>query len=128
MPLRKISNLALDNPKRYLVCLFLLTLAALFISIHYGRINSDLSTLIKPSLQPDWYLNNEKYKKAFPNLQQTAVVVITGTDPQDVEQVARTLQDRLTETGNFESIFAPAIDDFLEDRKLYFLDLDLLQE
>lgn len=128
MPLRKISNLALDNPKRYLVCLFLLTLAALFISIHYGRINSDLSTLIKPSLQPDWYLNNEKYKKAFPNLHQTAVVVISGTDPQDVEQVARTLQDRLTETGNFESIFAPAIDDFLEDRKLYFLDLDLLQE
>jgi hopanoid biosynthesis associated RND transporter like protein HpnN len=128
LTLSKIPQIVMDNPHRYLVGVLLLGLAALYISIHYGRINSDLSTLVKPSLQPDWYVDNEEYKKSFPNLQQTAVVVISGSDAQKIDQVTRTLRDRLAETGDFESVFAPAVDEYLEDRKLYFLELDLLQK
>ncbi|MBT3733216.1 MAG: hypothetical protein HOG25_01095, partial [Gammaproteobacteria bacterium] len=58
----------------------LLTLAAGVYSSLFTRIDSDLGKLIKPSADTRWYQDNERYKRAFPDSQQTAVIVVSGDD------------------------------------------------
>ena len=93
----------------------------------YGRINSDLSSLVKPSASLAWYQDNENYKASFPEFDQTAVIAVSGHQSHAVEQIATQLRDELTTSGLFEFVFAPAIDPFITTHKLYFLDKEDLQ-
>jgi len=91
-------------------------------------LNSDLGQLIRPDTHLDWYQANERFKRDFPQFQQTALVVITGDDARIVAQTARDLSGVLRTSGTFSSVFAPGVDPFIETHKLYFLSLDQLKE
>ena len=92
-----------------LLLLIALTLAAGVTAVFFGAINSDLSKLVKPSDDLQWYQDNENYKQAFPLLQQTAVVVVSGADAEKVETVAKSIEAALLREPIFSDVFAPAI-------------------
>ena len=73
----------------------MLSVLSLGLFFQYGALNSDLSKLIKPSDSLVWYQDNERYKAAFPQFQQTAVVVIRGSDYRQVQNHTRYLVDHL---------------------------------
>ena len=107
------------------VAMALLSLATF---LKWGSLNSDLGQLIRPDTHLDWYQANERFKRDFPQFQQTALVVITGDDARIVAQTARDLSGVLRTSGTFSSVFAPGVDPFIETHKLYFLSLDQLEE
>ena len=104
-----------------LTVLVFLTVAAGLYSAMYARVNSDLSELIKPSDDTQWYLDNEEYKQAFPDSQQTAVVAVFGGNYLAVNATAKALSQSLRETGDFLFVRAPGLEPFLMDHRLYFL-------
>lgn len=99
------------------VGLSLLSLAAF---LQFGALNSNLSKLIKPSNSLTWYQDNEEYKAAFPQFQQTAVIVVRGSQYRRVQDYVRGLVEQLSQ-DKLGTLFAPGIDPFLERHKLYFL-------
>lgn len=103
-----------------LLLLIALTLAAGVTAVFFGAINSDLSKLVKPSDDLQWYQDNENYKQAFPLLQQTAVVVVSGADAEKVETVAKSIEAALLREPIFSDVFAPAIADYISRHRLYF--------
>ena len=107
------------------VAMALLSLATF---LKWGSLNSDLGQLIRPDTHLDWYQANERFKRDFPQFQQTALVVITGDNARIVQQTARDLSGVLRTSGTFSSVFAPGVDPFIETHKLYFLSLDQLKE
>lgn len=116
------------RPRTVVAAVVLLSIAAGIYGALYARINSDLSTLIKPSRELAWYRDDNYFKQAFPSLQQTAVVVVSGDSAPAVENVARRLDKGLTGSGKFEEVSAPALSPFFESHKLYFLDKDTLDK
>lgn len=102
----------------------LLSLLSLWCFNQYGALNSDLSKLIKPSDSLSWYQENERYKAAFPQFQQTAVIVARSDDYPQLQGYVRELAARLP----MDTVFAPGIDPFVADAKPYFLSLPQLQE
>lgn len=96
-------------------------LAAIYVSLNFA-VDSDLSKLIRPSGSLTWYQANERYKAAFPELQETAIVVVSGSDPVAVERTAGRLSRAFADSGRFEFVFAPALEAFLRDHRAYFLD------
>ena len=103
-----------------LLLLIALTLAAGVTAVFFGAINSDLSKLVKPSDDLQWHQDNENYKQAFPLLQQTAVVVVSGADAEKVETVAKSIEAALLREPIFSDVFAPAIADYISRHRLYF--------
>lgn len=110
-----------------LLVLGLLTVAAGVYSSLFAKIDSDLGKLIKPSAETRWYQDNERYKAAFPDSQQTAVVVVSGDDYDDVELITRALADELSDSNDFDFVRTPGLEPFLADHRLYFLDIDDLE-
>ncbi|MFT5208449.1 MAG: hopanoid biosynthesis associated RND transporter like protein HpnN [Flavobacterium sp.] len=109
-----------------LILLLLLCLGSAGLVVEYTRINSDLSALIKPSNKLAWYQDNEIYKKAFPMSLQTALLVVSGPNYDEVERTSKALYKHLIKGEYF--IFAPGISPFLDEKKLYFLSLENLKK
>lgn len=103
-----------------LISLIALTFSAGVFAVFFGAINSDLSKLVKPSDDLQWHQDNENYKQAFPLLQQTAVVVVSGADAEQVKTVAKSIKAALLREPIFSDVFAPAIADYISRHKLYF--------
>ena len=87
-----------------------------------AAVDSDLGKLIRPSESEVWYRHNESYKEAFPELQQTAVVVVSGVGEAEVDRAGRDLASAFRASGAFDFVFAPALDPFLREHRAYFLD------
>ena len=104
------------------------SLVALAIFLKWGSLNSDLGQLIRPSDQLKWYQANEAFKRDFPQLQQTAIVVLRGSDAAEVSRATQAMHDRLKTEADFASVFAPTIDPFIERHRLHFLSKDQLAE
>lgn len=102
----------------------LLSLLSLWCFTQYGALNSDLSKLIKPSESLSWYRDNEAYKAAFPQFQQTAVIVARSDDYRLLQRYVRELAERLP----MDTVFAPGVDPFIADAKPYFLSVPQLQQ
>ena len=78
-----------------LILTTLLTVIAAGISWRYSSIDSDLNKLIKPSDALGWYRDDVAYKAAFPQSQQTALIVVSGKDGAVVEAVGADLVEAL---------------------------------
>ncbi len=104
------------------------SLLALAIFLKWGSLNSDLGQLIRPSDQLKWYQANEAFKRDFPQLQQTAIVVLRGSDAAEVSRATQAMHDRLKTEADFASVFAPTIDPYIEQHRLHFLSKDQLAE
>ena len=102
------------------------SLLALAIFLKWGSLNSDLGQLIRPSDQLKWYQANEAFKRDFPQLQQTAIVVLRGSDAAEVSRATQAMHDRLKTEAGFASVFAPTIDPYIERHRLHFLSKDQL--
>ena len=102
------------------------SVVALAIFLKWGSLNSDLGQLIRPSDQLKWYQANEAFKRDFPQLQQTAIVVLRGSDAAEVSRATQAMHDRLKTEDDFASVFAPTIDPFIERHRLHFLSKDQL--
>lgn len=107
-----------------LVLATLLSALSLWCFAHYGALNSDLSKLIRPSESLSWYRDNERYKAAFPQFQQSAVIVARSDDYRQLQGYVRELAGRLP----MDTVFAPGVDPFVAAAKPYFLSLPQLQE
>ena len=107
-----------------LVMAALLSVVSLWCFTHYGALNSDLSKLIRPSEALSWYQDNERYKAAFPQFQQSAVIVARSDDYRQLQGYVRELAGRLP----MDAVFAPGVDPFVAAAKPYFLSLLQLQE
>lgn len=101
-----------------------LTLAATWVVWRHAAVDSDLGKLIKPSGDVTWYAHNERYKAAFPEQQQTAVVVVSGSGAAAVSATARSLAQAFQEAGGFDFVFAPAQGEDQRRRALYYLTED----
>ncbi len=112
---------------KVLILTTLLTLIAAGISWRYSSIDSDLSKLIKPSDALPWYRDDVAYKAAFPQSQQTALIVVSGRDGAGVEAVGANLVERLDSQEQFEFVFAPAIDPEFTRYRPYFLEIEDLE-
>ena len=112
------------RPHGVLTFLVVLTaLAGWYVWQNFG-IDSDLGKLIRPSATLDWHQANEDFKAQFPELQQTSIVVVSGADLPQVDETARHLARAFRNSGRFEFVFAPALDEFFADHRAYFLDPD----
>ena len=116
------------NARTVLVVTGLLLVAAVVVNLALGRINSDLSTLIKPSASLAWYTENEYFKAQLPLLQGTAVVVVSGPASGDVTTATRRLADALASSGRFDAVFAPGVHPFIEERLALQLTGDQLED
>lgn len=94
----------------------------------FAAIDSDLSRLIRPSAELPWYRHDVEFKAAFPMLQQTAVVAVSGRDGRAVDTTTRRLAERLRERPELDFVYAPGVDPFLRDHRLYFVDPALLRD
>lgn len=101
-----------------------LTLAAGWVVWRYAAVDSDLGKLIKPSGNVTWYAHNERYKEAFPEQQQTAVVVVSGSQAGTVSATARSLAQAFQQAGGFDFVFAPTQSEDQRRRALYYLSDD----
>ena len=103
-------------------CLVLTTIVASWISIEQFKMNSDTGDLIKQT--GTWREDFETYKEEFPLLVDTAVIVVSGTSFDTVEQTARDLTLRIeAQPENFQDIYAVAADDFFRDHALMYMDI-----
>ena len=116
------------SPAVTIALLTFMAIGAVGYFVSKGGINSDLSHLVKPASNLDWYQDNEYFKASFPELQQTAIVVISGDDVNAVKQTTLMLANAFTASEQYQSVFAPTVHEFLEHRLLYFLPLDKLEQ
>jgi hopanoid biosynthesis associated RND transporter like protein HpnN len=116
------------RPKLVLAAIALITALIGLYAWQNFAIDSDLGKLIRPAEDVQWYQSNEAFKRDFPESQQTAVVVVSGRDVARVDEAAGSLADAFRASAEFEFVFAPALDDFLRDRRAYFLSIEQLDD
>lgn len=105
----------------------LCSLVAAGAAIQLFTLDSDVGKLIRPGPENRWHAQHEAYKAAFPQFQDAAVVVLSGTERLQVEAATDTLLVTLRESGWYHQAIAPARDNFLLEHALYRLDPRQLQ-
>lgn len=114
------------RPRSTLVILVVLSLLAAAASWRFGSIDGDLERLIRPGPEQTWYAHDLAFKAAFPDLQQTALIVVSGADRFAVIERARALAAALADEPAVAEVLAPELDPFFERKRLYFLGPDRL--
>jgi len=90
-------------------------------------LNSDVGKLIRPSDDTRWYAQNEAHKAAFPQFENTAIVVVSGPRAA-VDKASRELLNAFDASGWYHSISAPGLDPFFDEHGLYFMGLDEVED
>lgn len=91
------------------------------------RMNSDDSTLI--SQDEPFRQDYAALVDAFPDFDETTVIVITSRSVHRADDAVDRMRDALTKrTDLIESLYAPSADDFFEDHGLLYLDRPDLEE
>lgn len=115
------------HPRRTLLVAGLVTLAAAVYSHQTVRINSDDSTLI--SQDEPFRQDYKAFIDAFPEFDETTVVVITSESIDRAEDAVDAMRDALRARPDLiETVYAPSADDFFEDHGLLYLDLPDLED
>ena len=107
-----------------LAILVALTLVFGWVAVDRFRIDSDLSKLIQQ--EAPWRDDYDAFRRQFPHLVDTGILVVSGTSYQAVEDSTRRLTAALEQT--FTDVFAPGTDDWFRDHALLFLDPDVLDD
>ena len=113
------------HPRKTFFILAVLTLAAGYVALDRYSMNSRLGDLVQQDA--DWRDDYDNFQKAFPQLVETAIVMVSGTSYRHVEQRARDLEAAIrAEPQLFVDVFAPANASFFSDNALLYLDLPQL--
>ena len=111
------------HARMVLATLVIASVAAAVAGTQHFSLNSDVGKLIKPSDDTRWYAQNEAHKAAFPQFENTAVIVITGPGSA-VSRASEDLLARLRASDWYHTIAAPGSESFFEEHGLYYLSLD----
>ena len=111
------------HARMVLATLVIASVAAAVAGTQLFSLNSDVGKLIKPSDDTRWYAQNEAHKAAFPQFENTAVIVITGPGSA-VSRASEDLLARLRASDWYHTIAAPGSESFFEEHGLYYLSLD----
>ena len=96
------------------------------VSVTQFRMNSNLSELIRQDAP--WKDDFESFKSRFPQLVDTAVVVVSGTSMQGVEDTSKSIHQRLLARSDvFSDVYSPMTDPFFRDNAFLMMDLDALE-
>jgi len=105
----------------------LLTLASALYSQQTMRINSDDSALI--SQDEPFRQEYQHFIDAFPQFDETTVIVITSDSIDRAEDAAKALTAGLAARPELiETLYSPSADPFFEDHALLYLDLEDLED
>jgi len=115
------------HPRMTLLALLVVTAAAAFIAVDRYALNSRLGDLIQQ--EADWRDDYDAFQEAFPQLVETAIVVVSGSEFREVDQKARRLESAIAADEDlFIDVYAPANEDFFSDNALLYLDLPQLDD
>ncbi len=115
------------HPWITLLLLTLVTTVASWVAIDRFRMNSNLGDLIRQ--EAPWRADFDAYKRRFPDLVDTAVVVVSGSSFQRVEEMTRRVEAGLHARPEFfRAVSAPQNDPFFRRNALLYLDLDELDD
>jgi len=96
------------------------------VSVTQFRMNSNLSDLIRQDAP--WKDDFESFKSRFPQLVDTAVVVVSGTSMQGVEDASKSIHQRLVARSDvFSDVYSPMTDPFFRDHAFLMMDFDALE-
>lgn len=121
------AKIVLRFSKTTLVLLFFATLIFGWIATTQFKMNSNLSDLIHQT--GTWREDFDHFKSSFPDLIDTALVVVSSRSQKQVEsatqQVERALSSR---KDRFRAVYAPQNDPFFRRHALLYLDPDELDD
>lgn len=112
------------HPRAVLALILALSILSATASALLLRIDGDLERLIQPRADQVWYQHDRDFKAAFPQLQQTAMVVVSGSDRLAMVEHARQLQQDLLAQPGVAEVFAPELHPFIARRQFYYLPPD----
>lgn len=115
------------HPRRFLLGVLLLAVIAALGSWRFAGIDGDLERLIRPGSGQEWHRHEQAFKAAFPDLQKTALVVVSGSDRSAALAHARALEARFRTDPDIERVLAPDLHPFFETRALYYLEPERLE-
>ena len=82
-------------------------------------VDSDLNHLVKQDAP--WRDNLDKTTQAFGGSESALVVVVSGDDRQQVQQITESLTNDLSKQPSFKDVFAPSTLPWLKQQALWFL-------
>ena len=116
-----------SRPRLTFVVLALLTLLAGWISVDRYSMNSRLGDLVQQDAP--WRADYEAFREAFPQLVETAVVVVRGDSFAGVERAALALEAAIAARSDlFRDVYAPANEAFFREHALLLLDETALDD
>ena len=96
------------------------------VSITRFEMNSNLSDLIRQDAP--WRDDFDSFRSRFPQLVDTAVVVVSGTSMQGVENTSKAIHRRLMARPDiFSDVYSPMTDPFFRDNAFLMMDFDALE-
>ncbi|WP_051241137.1 MMPL family transporter [Vibrio litoralis] len=94
-----------------------------YISVIYSQkhfsVDSDLNHLVKQDAP--WRDNLDKTTQTFSDSESSLVIVVSGDDRQQVQQVTENLTNDFTQQPSFKDVFAPSTLPWLKQQALWFL-------
>jgi len=123
--LRRWVGWVVNHPVLTLFALLLVTAAAGYVAVDRYALNSRLGDLIQQ--EADWRDDYDAFQDAFPQLVETAIVVVSGNEFRLVDEKARILESAIAADKDlFVDVYAPANEAFFSDNALLYLDLSQL--
>ena len=115
------------RPRLTLLALLAVTAAAGFIAVDRYALNSRLGDLI--AQEADWRDDYDAFQEAFPQLVETAIVVVSGSEFRQVDKQSRRLESAIAADEDlFVDVYAPANEAFFSDNALLYLGLPQLDD
>ena len=119
--LHEWTKIVLRFSKTVLGLLVLATLIFGWIATTQFRMNSNLSDLIHQT--GTWRDDFDHFKSSFPDLIDTALVVVTSKSQKHVESATQSLEHALAlNSARFRAVYAPQNDPFFRRHALLYLD------
>lgn len=119
-------RLVLRHPALTLIALLVLGALAANYSAKRFSVDGEMRNLVAESAE--WRTEYDHLREHFPELRDSALLVIEGESVDSVHRATRDLYDVLRTNERFAEIFAPAVDPVLEQHALLFLKLDALED
>ena len=120
-------SLVIRNPVLTLVLLFVTSALAGWIGVNKFMIDSDTSNLIRQDTE--WRRDFEAFKAEFPQFTQTSLIVVSGQNPGELNEVTEALVAELRKDMTwFQYVYAPSADPFYQRHGLLFADVERLDQ
>ena len=116
-----------QRAKVAMILILAVTAIAAWISLEKFNIHSGMTDLITQDTQ--WRKDFNAFKQSFPQLIDTAVIVVSGTSLKSVEETTQQIyQQLLSQPNKFSAVYSGAADGFFRDHALLYQSIDELYD